>query len=108
MGPASADRQHRAGDKRIEGGRAGEAKREHAALPAMGPLRGELLPRSSGKHASRLDQEGPACLRQLRAVRHAVKQRGTELIFQIPDLLADRRLTDANSLCRTSIISVPS
>jgi len=33
-------------------------------------------------------------------VRHAVKQRGTELLFQIPDLLADRRLTDTKLLGR--------
>jgi hypothetical protein len=86
--------------KRIEGGRAGEAERQHPALAAMGALRGELRPLSAGKDASRLDHEGLACLRQFRAVRHAVKQLGAELLFQIPDLLADRRLADAKLLCR--------
>jgi hypothetical protein len=69
--------------------KAAEPERPSESIP-LGALHGKLRPLSAGRDASRLDQEGLACLPQLRAVRHAVKQCGAELLFQIPDLLADR------------------
>jgi hypothetical protein len=66
----------------------------------MGALHGELRPLSISNDVSRLDQEGFACHRELHAVRHAVKQRSSKLLFQISDLLADRRLTDSKLLGR--------
>jgi hypothetical protein len=48
------------------------------------------------QHVPHDGQEGLSRLGELSAVRHAMEERGVNLIFQILDLLAQRRLPNAD------------
>ena len=81
-------------DNGVEGGGSGEAERQAADFAAIGALGGELCLFRGIDGGSCLGEEGLAGRRQLRPVRYAVEQLRSHLVFQIPDLLAERRLAD--------------
>ncbi|MNN04923.1 hypothetical protein D3C81_1176640 [compost metagenome] len=82
-------------DGRGEGRRGGEAHLEFAQLAALGAAGDGHRPLQLGQHLTRLGQEQPAGLAQRHSAVGALEQAHAQLLLQRLDLLAQRRLGNA-------------
>jgi len=90
--------------KRMERGRAGEAEPDPAGLAARRPPGRADRVLDLLQDQLRLGQQGPPGLGQLDPARLAAEQLYLQFAFQRPDLLAQRRLLDAEPLGRARYV----
>src|SRR5581483_4715729 len=90
---------------RMEGGGAGEADGEPPQLAARRAPRRRHRVVDARQHRTRILEQGPARFGQLDAARLAAEELHVELGLECADLLAERRLLDAQPLRRAGDVT---